>query len=500
MGGMLDADSCYRAVRSRDARFDGRFFTGVLTTGIYCRPICSAKLPRRENVRFFECAAAAEEAGLRPCRRCRPETAIGSPAWLGTSGTVSRALTRIADGALDGDGVEPLASRLGIGSRQLRRLFATHLGASPRSLAQTRRIHFARQLVDETALPITEIALASGFSSVRRFNAAFLQTFRLAPRDVRKGAKRGTEPSPGTIDLRLPFRPPLDWPWLLGFLEGRAIEGVEEVEGGIYRRTVTVEGFRGVIEVKAAPDGKALVLRVPVAASRSLLSIVRRARRLFDLDCDPGEIRARLGRDATIGRVLERLPGIRVPGAWDGFEIAVRGILGQQVSVAGARTLAGRLVELYGERVPVERGPSRLFPRPEALASVRVARIGIPGSRWNAIRSLSREVARGAVDLDFGSSSDATRERLLRVPGIGPWTAQYIVMRALGDPDAFPAEDLGIRRALGRGGALAEVAAVQRRSERWRPWRAYAVMALWSRDHGRDVQRRTRNGSRTRSD
>jgi AraC family transcriptional regulator of adaptative response / DNA-3-methyladenine glycosylase II len=495
---VLDADACYRALLARDARFDGRFFTGVVTTGVYCRPVCPARTPKRENVRFFALAAAAEDAGFRPCKRCRPETAAGSLAWLGSSRTVSRALDRIADGALDGDGVDALAARLGVGARQLRRLFAAHLGAPPRAVAQTRRAHFARQLVDETPLPITEIALAAGFSSIRRFNTAFRETFGTSPRDVRRGS--GARPGPGaaSIELRLAFRPPLDWPALLAFLERRSIAAVEEVAGGAYRRTFEIDGVRGAVEVAPLPGEHALALRAPTAAARALLPVVRRARRLFDLDCDPREIRHGLGRDALLARALGARDGLRVPGAWDGFEIAVRAVLGQQISVAGARTLAGRIAERYGEPLDGGGGLRRLFPRPEALVSANLARVGMPETRAETIRALARAITGGRLDLEAGAvDPDATRARLEAIPGIGPWTAQYVAMRALQDPDAFLAGDLGVRRALARGGTLPGEREVLRRAEAWRPWRAYAVMALWCADPPEGKGRRT-HGARAR--
>jgi AraC family transcriptional regulator of adaptative response / DNA-3-methyladenine glycosylase II len=491
---MLDAEGCYRVITARDARYDGRFFTGVVTTGVYCRPICPARTPRRETVRFFECAAAAEEAGFRPCRRCRPETTLGSPAWLGTSATVSRALGRILEGDLDEAGTEELASRLGIGSRHLRRLFDAHLGASPRAVAKTRRVHFARQLIDETRLPMTAIASSAGFSSIRRFNAAVLKTFGSAPRDLRREAAHG-DGSAAMIELRLPFRPPLDWASLLLFLSRRAIPGVEEVEYGTYRRTVEVEDFEGVIEIRRPAEENHLVLRVPAAASRGLLVIVRRARRLFDLDADPREISRRLSRDSTLGATLRRHAGIRVPGAWDGFEIAIRAILGQQVSVASATTLAGRLALLFGEPLGGAEGRlGRLFPKPQALADARLSRIGLPAARAQTIRRVARAVLDGTLDLDAAADPDGTRSRLEEIRGVGPWTAQYIAMRALGDPDAFLPDDLGIRRALSSKGALPTAAAVRERSEAWRPWRSYAAIALWSKDSRRTGRRRGSNG------
>jgi AraC family transcriptional regulator of adaptative response / DNA-3-methyladenine glycosylase II len=494
---MLDADTCYRALTARDLRFDGRFFTAVLTTGIYCRPVCPARTPRRGNVRFYPSAAAAEEGGFRPCRRCRPETSPGTPAWQGTSGTVSRGLALISQGALDSGNVETLASRLGVGSRHLRRLFLEHLGATPACVAATRRSHFARRLVDETTMSMGEIALAAGFGSIRRFNDAMRRTFGRSPTEIREERPSRTRPpSSSCLALRLPFRPPLDWDGMLAFLAKRAIPGVEHVAGGAYRRTISVASFCGEIEIRRPADGdRFVVLSVPSAAAPHLLTIVGRVRSLFDLDADPREIVTQLTRHAALRETLRMRPGIRVPGAWDGFEIAVRAVLGQQVSVRGATTLAGRLARLAGRPIARSRDGSltRLFPTPAALAEADLRGIGVPAARGEAIRALSRAVRDGKIDLEGGAGAEETVARLTALPGIGAWTASYVAMRAIRDPDAFPAGDLGVRRALSRGGALPTARQVEDLSAAWRPWRAYAAITLWTNDQGR-----TNRGPRSR--
>lgn len=475
----LDPARCYAALASRDRRFDGRFFTGVATTGIYCRPICPARTPKRANVRFFACAAAAEAAGFRACRRCRPETAPGTPAWRGTSATVARALREIERGALDRDDVEALAASLGVGARHLRRLFLRHLGASPRAVAGTRRVHFARRLLDETDLPVTEVAFAAGFRSLRRFHAAVAETFGAPPRALRR--RRGTC-APGELVLRLAFRPPFDAEALLAFLAARAIPGVELVEDGTYRRSFAVEGVRSVLAVRARRGETHLRLEVPGAASRPLAALVERVRRLFDLDADPAAVAAVLGRDPAMAERVRARPGLRVPGAFDGFELAVRAILGQQVSVAAATTLAGRLARAFGEPLadPPHPGLARLFPAPEVLAEAPVERIGMPAARARAVRALAAEVAKGRLVLAAPGDAEAARARLRALPGVGAWTAEYVALRALGDPDALPAGDLGLRRALARGGRPVGARGLSRRAEAWRPFRSYAAVHLWA--------------------
>jgi AraC family transcriptional regulator of adaptative response / DNA-3-methyladenine glycosylase II len=494
----LDADACYRALRTRDARFDGHFFTGVRTTGVYCRPVCPARTPKRENCLFLPCAAAAREAGFRPCLRCRPEASPGTPAWRGSSATVARALRLIDGGALDSGSVDALADRLGIGARQLRRLFLEHLGATPLAVAQTRRLHFAKKLIDETALPFSEIAFAAGFSSIRRFNDAVRSTWGRSPRDLRSArATRGSNGQAAPLELRLPFRPPLDWDGLAGFFAGRAIPGVELATAERYVRSFSLDGVTGTLDVTPRPGETHLVARLYVDAPAPLIRISERLRRQFDLGADPLTIGEQLGRDPMLAPLVARRPGLRVPGAWDGFEVAVRAILGQQVSVRGAATLAGRLAEAHGTALPAaaqrpkgDGMPTLLFPRPEALLELDAARIGLTRARAAAISTLARAVRDGSVDLEASRDLDSTVAQLRSLPGIGEWTAQYVAMRALHEPDAFPHGDLGLRRALGGRAALASAAEVWSRGEAWRPWRAYAALHLWNSPQARPRRRR----------
>jgi AraC family transcriptional regulator of adaptative response / DNA-3-methyladenine glycosylase II len=469
----LDLKACQRARRSRDPRFDGKFFIGVKTTGVYCRPVCPAPEPRERNVLYFPSAAAAATAGFRPCLRCRPESSPGTPAWLGTSTTVARALRLIGERGLEGPGVEDLAARLGIGSRHLRRLFLQHLGATPVAVLQTRRVHFAKKLIDESDLPFSEVARAAGFGSTRRFNAGFRLLYGRTPTALRRLARCDGGSPAGHYRFRLGFRPPFDWRGLLEFLGARAIPGVESVENGCYRRTIALDGRAGHFEARLVRGAFELAIHFP--EPRALVEIVERARRLFDLGADPGPIRAHIGGDALLARLVAARPGRRVPGAWDGFELAVRAVLGQQVSVKGATTLAGRIARAFGEPVAGPGGLTRLFPTPAALARADLSTIGLPRRRAEAIRALAQAVLDGR--LSFSGVADAGRfvEGLRSLPGVGEWTAQYVAMRALGEPDAFPAGDLGLLRASG----LRSVKELERRAETWRPWRAYAAMHLW---------------------
>ena len=472
----LNTDDMYAAMVSRDRRFEGHFVVGVTTTGIYCRPGCPARTPRRSSVRFFPSPAAAQAYGLRPCLRCRPDASPGTPAALGTPATVTRALRLIDEGALDDAGIDALADRLGVTARHLRRLFDQHLGAAPIAVARTKRAHFARKLLEETPLPMTEVAHASGFSSLRRFNDAVRAAFRATPTELRRrGARRDVDRTRADVLLRLPYRAPLAWDDLLGFLRRRAIPGVERVDAGSYARTVEVAGRAARIEVRRAPDDTHLLLSAWGVAGADLFTMVTRVRRLFDLDADPLAIDAHLGRDRRLAPSVRARPGLRVPGAWDTFEIAVRAILGQQVSVAGATTLAGRLVERFGR--PAAGGTdglTYLFPTPRALADAEVASIGLPRARAAAIVGLARATADGHRPLEPGSGP-------IELAGIGPWTAAYIAMRGGRDPDAFPAGDLVLRRALAAGGQPPPPErGVLLLSEPWRPWRAYAAMHLWS--------------------
>lgn len=468
---MLDQDVCYRALTSRDARFDGRFFTAVHTTGVYCRPVCPARTPLRKNVQFFSCAAAAEAEGFRACLRCRPETSPGTPAWLGSSATVSRAMRLIDAGALDDGSVADLAERVGIGDRQLRRLFLGHLGATPLAVASNRRVQIAKKLIDETQLAMTDIAFAAGFSSVRRFNAAIRATYDRSPSDLRR-KKRGPEQS--AFEIKLTFRPPYDADGVRTFLAARATAGVVEVTD-VYRRTARFDETAGIIEVRFFADH--LRVRIPNELARHAATITGRVRRLFDLGADPLVIATHLGRDPILKRRLQRRPGVRVPGAWCGFETAIRAILGQQISVKGATTLAGRLANAFGEPLPPHCASESLtvtFPRPGVLATADVQSIGLPTARARTIRTIATEVASGRLELDHTADLDASIRALVALPGIGPWTANYIAMRALQEPDGFPHGDLGLVQSTGL-----DKRALAIRSERWRPWRAYAAMTLW---------------------
>jgi AraC family transcriptional regulator, regulatory protein of adaptative response / DNA-3-methyladenine glycosylase II len=524
---MLDFDTCYRAVVARDPRFDGRFFTGVTSTGIYCRPVCPARTPARRNIRFFPHAGAAEAAGFRACRRCRPEASPGSPDWNARADLAARAVRLIADGYADEHGISGLAQRLAVTERHLRRLLLAELGTTPIALARTTRLQTARRLLAETDMPVTEIAFASGFASVRQFNASFREAYGRPPtalrarvprpreRPIRRarpglapGAGRrgtygqgtaGTGPGPhgdmagGTwLTLRLACREPFDGRSLLRFLAARAIAGVEEVAQGRYARTVRVPGGSGVIELMPAPahggerargapaaraGGAQVLLRVRLTSLLGIGQVVSRCRQLFDLDADPQAIAAALAADEALAPLVAERPGLRVPGAYDGFELAVRAVIGQQVSVPAASTLTGRLAARHGTRLDGAAGPggplSVLFPRPADLADADLAGLGLTTARQATLRALAAACAAGRVNLDPGTDPEETAARLAELPGVGPWTVAYILMRT-GDPDAFPGSDLGLRRAMERLGIEPG------RAGRWRPWRAYAALHLWA--------------------
>ena len=485
----LDDDACYRAIAARDARFDGRIFVAVHTTGIYCRPICPARTPKRANVTFYPTASAAQEAGFRPCLRCRPESSPDLGAWRGSSNTVSRALALIAEGALDDQALDALAERLGVGERQLRRLFKQHLGASPIAVAQTRRVLFAKQLIVETNIPLAEVALASGFGSVRRFNATFQTLYDRPPRELRRARGGETErPVAAGITLSLPYAPPYDWEAMLGFLAARAIAGIEAVDGTTrYQRTVALDGAQGTVSVE--PDQRKHALRVMIRFPRvdAVANIVNRIRRVFDLGADPLLIGAHLATDPLLAGLVARRPGLRVPGAWDGFETAIRAVLGQQITVVGAVRLAGKLVAQYGDRLaePAGDGLTHSFPTPSRLAAADLRSLGMPGSRAAALSSLAAAAAADSRLFSPSQTLEAAVARLRTLRGIGEWTAQYIAMRAVREPDAFPAADIGLMRALaGPSGDRPDAAAVLARAEAWRPWRAYAAQHLWTAGAG----------------
>jgi len=483
----LDSRTCYRAVASRDARFDGRFFTCVTSTGIFCRPVCPAQIPKEDHCRFHASAAAAMAAGYRPCLRCRPEAAPGSPAWNGVSTTVTRALRLIGEGALDQGNVGDLAGRLGVGERHLRRLFVDHVGASPKAVAQTRRLLFAKKLITESTCSLTDVAMISGFGSIRRFNDAMRKLYGRPARDLRRQIARETPNSVGmdaAIALKLTARPPFDWAHMLDFLGKRAVPGMEAVEGDCYRRSINLGKTKGILEIHPDPASNHMVARFDIPDLTQIQAALERLRRLLDLNADPSEIAAQLGADPALTASVSARPGLRVPGAWDPFEICIRAILGQQVTVAGAVTLAGRLVQAFGEPLSTARlGLTHLFPMPEALAEADIGAIGMPGSRAATISRLSAAFARGEFDFSATPSLEIEAQ-LLAIPGIGRWTAQYIAMRALSDPDAFPEGDIALARAMAALGEDLDSAGLTSRAEAWRPWRAYAAMHLWSCDPG----------------
>jgi AraC family transcriptional regulator of adaptative response / DNA-3-methyladenine glycosylase II len=482
-----DRETCYRALESRDPRFDGLLFVAVTSTGIYCRPVCPARTPKIENCRFFGSAAAAQEAGFRPCLRCRPETAPDLASWRGTSNTVSRALALIADGGLDGDdaSVEALAGRLGMGERHLRRLFLQHLGASPIAVAQTRRVLFAKQLIHETELSITDVALAAGFGSIRRFNEVFLKLFHRPPGALRRKTSLHSSSAELGVTLRLRYRPPYDWDSMLGFLRARAIPGVEIVEGGSYLRTIAMDGCTGIIQVTHLAARQSLSVTIRFPRVQSLPAIVRRVRRVFDLGADIETIDAHLSLDRLLAPLIAQRPGLRAPGGWDGFELAVRAILGQQVSVAAARKLAQQLVIKHGERLPSgfvnDPRLTHVFPDARHLARAKAVDVGMPAARGDALQELAQAaVADPNLFRSFASIEEAIA-RLRKIRGIGEWTSQYIALRALQETDAFPAADLGLLRGAElMYGARPTVPNLLARSESWRPWRAYAAQHLWA--------------------
>jgi AraC family transcriptional regulator, regulatory protein of adaptative response / DNA-3-methyladenine glycosylase II len=478
----MDATACYRAISTRDARFDGRLFVGVKTTGIYCRPICPARTPKFENVSFYASAAAAQEAGFRPCLRCRPETSPDLAFWRGTSNTVSRALALIEAGGLDEADVEGLANRLGVGARQLRRLFHQHVGASPVAVAQTRRVLLAKQLIHETTLPMAEVALASGFNSVRRFNETFLQMFGRSPATLRR-VRDKTRREAGSLSVRLAYRPPYDWDAMLAFLCARAIPGVEIVSESVYRRTIAIGEASGMIEVAPADKNRVDVsVRFPDMAA--LPQIIARVRRVFDLAADPDMIGEHLSLDPVLAPLVAARPGLRVPGGWDGFELAVRAIFGQQITVPAATKLLGRLVEAHGTRLPATirdvEGLGHLFPSPARVAKADLSVLGMPKARAVAVTSLAQAICADPAIFSRGACLEEAIAKLRSLPGIGEWTAQYIAMRELREPDAFPAADIGLLRAMATADGRPSPAELLSRAERWRPWRAYAALHLWA--------------------
>jgi AraC family transcriptional regulator of adaptative response / DNA-3-methyladenine glycosylase II len=485
----LDRKACYRVLLARDARHDGRFFTCVKTTGIYCRPVCPARTPKLENCLFVASAAAAQEAGFRPCLRCRPERSPDLLTRAGTSATVARALSLIERGALDESDVEALAARLGVGGRQLRRLFHQHLGASPVTVAQTRRVLLAKQLIHDSDLSMTQVSLASGFSSLRRFNETFKQLYGRAPSALRRRAAPAARGS--ALELFLPYRKPYDFAQLLSFLAGRAIAGVERVTEGRYARVVALGGVHGSLSVSDAPERSALRVELRLEHLTVLPTVIARLRHMFDLGTDPLTITRELGRDPLLAPLVAARPGLRVPGVWDGFEVAVRGILGQQISVRAATRLAGTLVSMLGEPVKpglFEPGLTHAFPSPARFELAQLERLPMPRARAHALAGIARAVQEDPRLFEAGQELAQAEARFTALPGLGAWTAQYIALRALAQSDAFPVGDIGLLRALELGGVRPSPRALLARAEAWRPWRAYAVLHLWTEDGARQAQ------------
>jgi AraC family transcriptional regulator of adaptative response / DNA-3-methyladenine glycosylase II len=486
--GLPDPDSCYRALAARDARFDGLFFTGVKSTGIYCRPVCGVKTPRRSSCIFFATAAAAEAAGFRPCLRCRPELApyplqqnLAHAVWQRIA---AGALNEEAD-ATGGGMLEKLAAEIGLSSRQVRRILLAHFGVTPVELAQTQRLLFAKKLLQETSLPMSEVAFAAGFNSVRRFNALFASRYRMAPGALRRAG--GQQAPAGALTMRLTYRPPYAWDEILAYFARRGIPGVEAVLADrSYVRSVCLGAARGWLRIAHLPQSRQLQLELDPALAQALMPLTARVRAQFDLDANPALIEAHLAQDALLAPLLARAPGLRLPGAFDLFELAVRAVLGQQISVAGATTLAGRLAARFGQAAATPFAEVGLhFPTAAELAEApldAIAALGMPAARAKTLSALARFAAEGGLRIAPGATLAQAVSRLRTVPGIGEWTAQYIALRGLRDPDAFPAGDLGLQKATQLPGERALLA----RAAGWSPWRGYAAMLLW---HGPHPQR-----------
>ncbi|MET7536257.1 AlkA N-terminal domain-containing protein [Streptomyces sp. NPDC005507] len=476
-----DTDRCVRAVQSKDARFDGWFFTAVLTTRIYCRPSCPVVPPKPENMTFLPSAAACQQAGFRACKRCRPDTSPGSPEWNQRADLVARAMRLIGDGVVDREGVPGLAGRLGYSTRQVERQLLAELGAGPLALARAQRAQTARILVETTGLPMADIAFAAGFSSIRTFNDTVREVFARSPSELRTRAPRNGAVAPGAITLRLPFRAPLNPDNLFGHLAATAVPGVEEWRDGAYRRTLRLPYGHGIVTLTPAPDH--IGCRLVLTDQRDLTVAISRCRRMLDLDADPVAVDEQLRADPLLAPLVDKAPGRRVPRTVDEPEFAVRAVLGQQVSTAAARTHAARLVTAHGEPVDdPEGGLTHLFPSPAALAALDPEALALPRSRRTTLTTLVRELVDGTLVLGPESDWDEARDRLMALPGFGPWTVEVIAMRALGDPDAFLPTDLGMRRAAQELGLPHTPAALTARAASWRPWRAYAVQYLWATD------------------
>jgi AraC family transcriptional regulator, regulatory protein of adaptative response / DNA-3-methyladenine glycosylase II len=484
-----DFESCYRLSDSRDPRYDGIFFIAATSTRLYCRPSCPARQPKRANVRFYPTAAAAQSAGFRACKRCRPDAAPGSPDWNWRADSVARAMRLIADGTVDREGVSGLAKRLGFSERHLRRLLAEQVGAGPVALARAQRANTARLLIESTVMPFSDAAFAAGFHSVRQFNDTVRDVFASTPSQLRRRSS-GASPRPlGVVELRLSCREPFDGAALLRFLEVRAVPGLEEVSGGTYRRALTLAHGTGWVEL--TPDVRAVRCLLRLDDLRDLATAVARCRRLLDLDADPLAIAETLGRDEAIGDLIRARPGLRVPGCVDGDELILRAVLGQHVSLRTAQTRTARLVESFGTPLEQPLGTvTHLFPAAAVLAETDPETLAGPVLRREKLRALAARLASGEVRIDVGSDQREALTRLLAIPGIGPWTAGYVAMRGFHDPDAFPHGDAALRRtlkALGHPDDHRSLAVLQ---QRWRPWRAYATLHLWtSLDHRPSINR-----------
>ncbi|WP_318722858.1 AlkA N-terminal domain-containing protein [Streptomyces albicerus] len=477
-----DTERCVRAVQSKDARFDGWFFTAVLTTRIYCRPSCPVVPPKPENMTFYPSAAACQQAGFRACKRCRPDTSPGSPEWNQRADLVARAMRLISDGIVDREGVSGLATRLGYSTRQIERQLFAELGAGPLALARAQRAQTARLLIETTPIPMAEIAFAAGFSSIRTFNDTVREVFALSPSELRTRVPRNRANSsgtPGVLNLRLPFRAPLNPDNLFGHLVATAVPGVEEWRGGAYRRTLRLPYGHGVVAL--TPTSDHIGCRLTLSDMRDLTVAISRCRRMLDLDADPVAVDDQLRTDPLLAPLVDKAPGRRVPRTVDEAEFAVRAVLGQQVSTAAARTHAARLVTAHGEAVDdPEGGLTHLFPSAEALAALDPEALAMPATRRTTLTTLVRQLADGTLHLGVESDWAESRARLLALPGFGPWTVEAIAMRALGDPDAFLPTDLGVRYAARELGLPSTPAALTARAADWRPWRAYAVQYLWA--------------------
>jgi AraC family transcriptional regulator, regulatory protein of adaptative response / DNA-3-methyladenine glycosylase II len=478
-----DFESCYRLSDSRDPRYDGIFFIAATSTRLYCRPSCPARQPKRANVRFYPTAAAAQSAGFRACKRCRPDAAPGSPEWNWRADRVARAMRLIGDGIVDREGVPGLAKRLGFSDRHLRRLLSEQVGATPVALARAQRANTARLLIESTAMPFSDAALAAGFHSVRQFNDTIRDVFASTPSEMRDRSNRARPRSPGVVELRLSCREPFDGAALLRFLEERAAPGLEEVTAGTYRRALTLTHGTGIVELTPAPRAVRCVLRLDDL--RDLATAVARCRRLLDLDADPLAIAEMLGHDEVIGGLVRARPGLRVPGCVDGDELALRTVLGQHASLRAARTRTARLVETFGPKLEQPLGTvTHLFPAAAVLAEAAPKAFAGLGPRRVALQALAARLANGEVRIDGGADPSEALTRLVAIPGIGPWTAAYVAMRGFHDPDAFPHGDAGLRRALMALGHPNDPRSVTDLQQRWRPWRAYATLQLWtSLDH-----------------